>query len=49
MAYDWLEVVLHQPGFEQRGLRERAPDLFRRMRQLAFDDEGTRGSGGFGH
>ena len=29
MAYDWLEVVLHQPLFDQRILGEGAPDLFR--------------------
>src|SRR5258708_40063883 len=39
---DWLEVVLHQPLLDQVWLGERAPDLFRRMRYLAFDNDGAR-------
>jgi hypothetical protein len=33
----------HQPLLDQQTLRERAPDLLRRMRHLALDDERTRG------
>jgi hypothetical protein len=32
----------HQLLLDQQTLRERAPDLFRRMRHLALDDERTR-------
>src|SRR6202000_2683488 len=42
MAYNWLEVVLHQPLLDQVWLCERAPDLFRRKCELAFDDDGSR-------
>ena len=35
-----LEIVLHQPFREQMRLGERAPDLFRRMGEIAFDDHG---------
>ena len=41
VADDRREVVLHQPFRDQMRLRERAPDLFRRIRHLAFDDDGT--------
>src|SRR6516165_2177057 len=41
-----LEVVLHQPFLDQRSLGEGAPNLFRRMRHLQLDDDGTRGDGG---
>jgi hypothetical protein len=41
MAHNGLEVVLHQPLLDQVRLRERAPDLFRRMRDLTFDDDGA--------
>ncbi len=42
VTHDWLEVVLHQPLLDQVWLRERAPDLLRRMRYLAFDNDGER-------
>src|SRR5579863_4084142 len=42
MVHERLEVVLHQPLFDQMRLSESAPDLFRRMRQIAFDDDGER-------
>ena len=42
MAHGWLEVVLHQPLLDQVRLRERAPDLFRRKRDLTFDNDGAR-------
>src|SRR6266478_8400640 len=42
MVHDRLEVVLHQPLLDQMWLRERAPDLFRRMRDLTFDNDGAR-------
>src|SRR5437016_5278862 len=48
VVHDRLEVVLHEPLLDQGWLRERAPDLFRRMRQLPFDDERT-GGFRFGH
>src|SRR5436190_19089552 len=38
---DWLEIVLHEPLLDQVRLREGAPDLFRRMRHLTFDDDGA--------
>src|SRR5215471_12735696 len=41
-AHDRLEVVLHEPLLDQVWLRERAPDLFRRVRYLAFDNDGER-------
>src|SRR3954468_6941312 len=49
VVHDRLEVVLHQPLLDQVRLRERAPDLFRRMRYLAFDDDGARLGRGVGH
>src|SRR6266704_1438366 len=42
VVHDRLEVVLHQPLLDQVWLRERAPDLFRRMRYLTFDNDGER-------
>src|SRR5215813_6180214 len=44
MAHDSLEVVLHEPLPDQVWLGERAPDLFRRMRNFALDNDGA-GSG----
>src|ERR1700687_5301782 len=37
MAQDGLEVVFHQPLFNQRTLREGSPNFFRRVRQFYFD------------
>src|ERR1700719_2611319 len=42
VAYDRLEVVLHEPLLDQVWLRERAPDLLRRKRYLTFDNDGER-------
>src|SRR5215471_4982042 len=42
VAPERLEVVLHEPLLDQLGLRERAPDLFRRKRYLPFDNDGER-------
>jgi hypothetical protein len=39
MAHDGLEVVLHEPLLDQVWLRERTPDLFRRISYLTFDDD----------
>jgi hypothetical protein len=39
VADDRLEIILHQPRLDQRTLRERAPDLFRRMRHHPFDND----------
>src|SRR5207244_652438 len=44
VAHNRREVVLHQPLLDQVWLGERAPDLFRRMRYLPFDNDGE----GFG-
>src|SRR5262245_31503519 len=49
VTHDRLEVVLHEPLFDQVRLRERAPDPFRRMRELAFDDDGARFGRGLAH
>jgi hypothetical protein len=38
---DGFEVVLQQPLRDQLRLRQRAPDLFRRTSDLAFDDDGN--------
>ena len=38
---DQFEVVLHQPFLDQMRLSQRAPDLFRRIGDLAFDDDGA--------
>src|SRR5438105_2426442 len=43
VVHDRLEIVFHQPLLDQVWLRERAPDLFRRMRYFPFDTDG----GGF--
>src|SRR5262245_25362854 len=42
VIHDRLEVVLHEPLFDQFRLRERAPDLVRRDRDLPFDNDGER-------
>src|ERR1700736_3435038 len=42
VVHDGLEVVLHEPLLDQMGLRERAPDLFRRISYLPFNDDGAR-------
>jgi hypothetical protein len=49
VTHSRLEVVLHEPLLDQVWLRERAPDLLRRIRYLAFDDDGTRFGRGFAH
>src|SRR5215218_5958969 len=49
VTHDRLEVVLHQPFLHQVGLRERAPELFRRMRHLAFEDDSAGFSRCIGH
>src|ERR1700687_1494087 len=49
MVHDRLEVVLHEPLLDQVWLRERAPDLFRRIRDLTFDNDGARFSRCFVH
>ena len=36
------EIVLHQPFLDQMRLRQRAPQLFRRIRNVALDDDGER-------
>src|SRR5229473_725063 len=42
VVHDRLEVVLHEPLLDQVWLGERAPDLFRRIRYLPFDNDGER-------
>src|SRR5205807_8026917 len=49
VVHDRLEVVLHQPLLDQVWLRERSPDLFRRIRYLTFDNDGERFGRGFAH
>src|SRR3984957_10121920 len=49
VVHDRLEIVLHQPLLDQVWLRERAPDLFRRIRYLTFDNDGERFGRGFAH
>jgi hypothetical protein len=49
MTYDGLEVVLHQPLLDQVRLRQRAPELFRRMRDFPFDDDGEGFGRGIAH
>src|SRR6266851_1389130 len=49
VAHNRLEVVLHEPLLDQVWLRERAPDLFRRIRYLTFDNDGERFGRGFAH
>jgi hypothetical protein len=46
---DRLEVIPRQPLLDQVRLRERARDLFRRMRYLTFDDDGERFGRFFAH
>src|ERR1700694_3556755 len=46
---DRLEVVLYEPLLDQVWLRERAPDLFRRIRYLTFDNDGARFGRSIGH
>ena len=49
VTHDRLEVVLHQPLLDQVRLRERAPELFRRIRDLPFDNDGARFGRGIAH
>jgi hypothetical protein len=49
MADDRSEIVVHQPFLDQVRLRERAPDLFRRMRKLRLDNDGARFGRAFVH
>src|ERR1700674_3642985 len=49
VAHDRLEVVLHEPFLDQVWLRERAPDLFRRIRYLTFDNDRARFGRSTGH
>src|SRR5215469_2604416 len=49
MVHYRLEVVLHQPLLDQVWLRERAPDLFRRIRDFPFDNDGKFFGRGFAH
>src|SRR6202171_2982367 len=41
VVHDRLEVALHEPLLDQVWLRERAPDLFRRIGYLPFDNDGA--------
>ncbi|MNL44954.1 hypothetical protein D3C87_1675660 [compost metagenome] len=41
MSHDGHEVVLHEPFGDEVGLRQRAPDLLRRMRHFPLDDDGA--------
>jgi hypothetical protein len=47
MVRDRLEIVFHQPLLDQVRLGQRAPDFLRRMRRLAFDNDGKRFGRGF--
>src|SRR5271170_2506761 len=49
VVHDRLEIILHQPLLDQVWLGERAPDLFRRMRNLPFDNDRERFGCGFAH
>src|SRR5947209_5830018 len=49
VVHDRLEIVLHEPLLDQVWLRERTPDLFRRIRYLPFDNDGEGFGRGFGH
>src|ERR1700722_7612084 len=49
MIHDRLEVVPHQPLLDQMWLRQRAPDLFRRIGDLTFDDHGACFGSGLSH
>src|SRR5262245_16453393 len=42
VVHDRLEVVLHEPFFDQVRLCECTPDLLRRKRYLPFDNDGQR-------
>src|SRR4030095_14103336 len=42
VAHDRVEVALHEPLLDQVRLRQRAPDLFRRMSDIALDNDGKR-------
>jgi hypothetical protein len=42
MVHDGLEIVSHQPLLDQVWLRERTPDLFRRMRNFSFENDAER-------
>src|ERR687897_3385490 len=42
MADNGDKIVLHQPLLDQVRLGQRAPDLFRRMRDLTLDDDGAK-------
>ena len=46
---DRLEIIPRQPLLDQGRLRERAQDLFRRMRYLTFDNDGSRSGRRFLH
>src|ERR1700722_19703913 len=48
-AQPLLEVVRHQPLFDQMRLSERAPDLLGRMRHHALNNDGARGGELFVH
>src|SRR6266571_1629987 len=49
VVHDRLEIVFHQPLLDQVWLGERAPDLFRRIRYLPFDNDGERFGRSIGH
>src|SRR5262244_709119 len=49
VAHDRFEVVLHEPLLDQVWLCEGAPDLFRRKRDLAFDNDRERFDRSIGH
>src|ERR1700730_8704220 len=49
VVHDRLEIVLHEPLLDQVWLGERAPDLFRRIRYLTFDNDGARFGRSIGH
>src|ERR1700726_2757593 len=49
VVHDRLEVVLHEPLLDQVWLGERAPDLFRRIRYVPFDNDGEGFGRGFAH
>src|SRR4029450_4400405 len=42
VGHDRLEIVFHQPLLDQVWLGESAPDLFRRISYLTFDNDGAR-------
>jgi hypothetical protein len=49
VVHDSLEVVPHQPLLDQVRLRERSPDLFRRIWHLTFDNDVQHFGGRIGH